>query len=112
MKYLLAVLFSVVAVFHVACLSEEEQYRYDQQKQQEERQVQICREYLSQCDYRVTNMFDKHGYQTDNYTIDMHGNLVMSKCVKVVDPDGNSDYTIYTNRMLISVGAYMVETIK
>lgn len=107
MRYLIFVLL-VISIFVVACSPSEE---YIQAQAENDKKIQTCRDYLKKCDYIVTNHGNKYQYQTDNYTIDLVGNLTINKYV-IVRSDRDSDYTIYKNKMILSTGTYMVEWLK
>lgn len=73
-------------------------------------EVVKCREYLATCGYLVTSSVSQEQYQTDNYTIDQLGNLVIDKYV-IVRSKRADDYTIYEVKKMIGGGQYTVDSI-
>lgn len=73
-------------------------------------EVYACRKYLATCEYLITSTVNHEQYQTDNYTFDKFGNLIMNKYV-VVKSTRPDDYMIYEKRLLVGNGQYIIESV-
>lgn len=107
MRYIVLALV-LIGILGVGCSPSEESI---QAQLERDKQIQSCRDYLKKSDYIITNHGNKYQYQTDNYTIDLVGNLTVNKYV-IVRSDRDSDYSIYKTKMVLASGTYMVEWLK